>query len=121
MAGLNDTPILADRVQCIRCETAMVIRTAVGFCWYECECPRRIALEDLDAIVLGLAYEHCRQLGGREFLTLDDELAMIDRLVVAVHVGLDWSSPSVDWRHVATHLANAGDGLDGPASGADPE
>jgi hypothetical protein len=121
VAGLNDTPILTERVQCIRCKTAMAVRTAVGFCWYECKCPRRIAVEDLDAIVLGLAYEHCRQLGDREFLTLDDEFAMMDRLVVTVHVGLDWSHPTVDWRHVATYLANAGDGVDGSASSTDPE
>lgn len=121
VAGHNDTPILADRVQCIRCKTAMVIRTAVDFSWYECECPRRIALEDLDAIVLGLAHEHCRQLGDRKFLTLDNELEMIDRLVVTVNVGLDWSSPTVDWRNVAIHMAPVRDGVDSSASGTDPE
>jgi hypothetical protein len=120
VAGLNDAPILAERVQCVRCKKAMVIRTAVGFRWYECECPRRIAVEDLDAIVLGLAYEHCRQLGDREFLTLDDEPAMIDRLVVAIHVGLDWSHPTVDWLGIATRLANA-DGADDSATCADPD
>ena len=121
MAGLNDTPVLAERVQCIRCETAMVIRTTVGFCWYECECPRRIAVEDLTAIVLGLAYEHCRQLGDREFLILDDELAMIDQLVVTVHVGLDWSHPTVDWRGTAARLPGAGERANGPTRSADPE
>lgn len=117
--SLNDTPVLAERVHCIRCNTAMAIRTAAGFCWYECGCPRRIAVEDLNGIVLGLAYEHCRQLGDREFLTIDDESAMIDRLVVAVRVGLDWAHPTVDWRGDATHAANAGEGANGLACNTD--
>jgi len=99
----------------------MVIRAAAGFSWYECGCPRRIAVEDLDGIVLGLAYEHCRQLGDREFLTLDDEPAMIDRLVVAVHVGLDWSHPTVDWRGAARQPANCGEGANGFAGNVNPE
>ena len=89
--------MLAERVSCSRCDTPMLVEAANGFRGYVCNCPRRIAVDDLDAIVVGLAYEHRRQLGDREFLTLDEEPAMINRLVVAVRVGLDWSQPTVRW------------------------
>lgn len=121
MAGLNGTPMLAERVYCSRCGTAMVIQTAVGFRWYACGCPRRIAVEDLDGIVLGLAYEYRRQLGDREFLTLDDEPTMIDRLVVSVRVGLDWSRPTVDWTNAAARPGDVGVQANGEAGSADHE
>jgi hypothetical protein len=95
--------MLAERVHCIRCNTPMATRSAAGFQRYVCPCPRSIAVEDLDGIVLGLTYEHRRQLGEREFLALDDEPTMIDRLVVEVRVGLDWSRPTVDWTSNPTH------------------
>lgn len=87
----------------------------VGLRWYTCECPRRIAVEDLDHIVLGLAYEHRRRLGDREFLTLHDETAMIARLVISVRIGPDWSKPIVQWSDSAANsnggAADANDGL----------
>ncbi len=89
--------MLDNRVHCSRCESRMALETAVDFRWYTCQCPRRIPVEDLDRIVLGLAYEHRRQLGDHEFLTLDDEPSMIERHVAGVRVGLDWSRPTVDW------------------------
>lgn len=103
MTGLSRPAMLADRVRCTRCGRFFRIRSAVGFHWYMCQCPRRISVDDLDGIVLGLAYEHRRQLDDREFLTLDDEPTMIHRLVVVVRVGLDWSRPTVDWVSAATH------------------
>ncbi len=103
MTGLSRPAMLPERVCCTRCDTFFRIRSASGFHWYVCQCPRRISVDDLDGIVLGLAYEHCRQLGDREFLTLDDEPTMILRLVVVVRVGLDWSRPTVEWVSAATH------------------
>ena len=103
MTGLNRPAMLADRVCCTRCDTIFRIQTATGFHCYVCQCPRRIGVDDLDGIVLGLAYEHRRQLGDREFLTLDDEPTMIGRLVGVVRIGLDWSRPIVDWISAAAH------------------
>lgn len=96
--------MLAERLDCTRCETTMAVRFTNPFRWYTCRCPRRIAVDDLDGIVLGLAYEQRRRISDREFLTLDDEPAMIARIVVKVHIGLDWSRPSVEWAPIASVL-----------------
>jgi hypothetical protein len=97
MTGPDRLPLLAGRTCCTRCNRRMEVRSAAGFRWYTCRCPRRIAVEDLDGIVLGLVYEHRRLLGERRFLTLDDEPAMIGEFVAEVRVGLDWSRPAVRW------------------------
>ncbi|WFE53034.1 hypothetical protein [Micromonospora sp. WMMD1155] len=61
-------------------------------------------MDDLDCIVLGLAYEHRRRVSDREFLTLDEEPAMIARIVARVYVGPDWSRPTVEWTPVGSRL-----------------
>jgi hypothetical protein len=90
-------PLLDARFHCSRCHTKFVVRTAANLRWYACSCPRRISVLDIDGIVIGLAYEHRRRLGEREFLALDDELAMVSRLVAEVRVGVSWSRPTVRW------------------------
>ncbi len=97
MTGIVRPAMLADRLFCSRCKTSMHFDSDAGFRWYVCQCPRRVAVDDLDRIVVGLTYEYRRQLGDREFLTLDEESVMISRLVVTVQVGLDWSQPIVHW------------------------
>jgi hypothetical protein len=96
-------PMLVGRVYCSRCAAQMVTGSAGGFSWYACDCPRRIAVDDLDGIAIGLTYEYRRTLGDRQSMKLDDEPAMLNELVEAVHVGLDWSRPKIDWIGAASH------------------
>jgi hypothetical protein len=96
--------MLAERLDCTRCETTMVVRVISPFRWYTCRCRRRIAVDDLDGIVLGLAYEQRRRVSDREFLTLDDEPAMIVRVVARVRIGPDWTRPTIEWTPIASVL-----------------